>query len=204
MIAAPTDPCWYVASPTVRTSRMFPRLEPYTEAHKRYFETMLPKGVVMPKVREDIFILTEDFTVTWMLDDGTWLSLTIPAGFITDVASIPWLLTLLKKRDGVIRVAAIPHDLCYQLKELLVKLGIIKVWTEYKGWAVPQGLKWGKRESDKLFAKIMKAFNVKLSGLVYSGVRFGGWFAYWSNDPVRLYTVSLYGVDEKLRNSWND
>lgn len=194
------------APPKLYTSEMFPRLEPYTELHRAFWLSMVPPSVqkFVPPVRDGLLVLLRDFIIVWQTDDGIWHKLIIPAGFVTDVASIPLLVQLIfhMHGDGSVRAAAIPHDLLYQLKALLGEVPAL--WSLSVGGAwIHDSRPWTKSMCDKFFAKIMKAYGTPLNSLIYAGVRFGGGIAYASDDSSRFYTAALYYVPSELRNSWN-
>ncbi len=229
----------YKAGQRIFCSEMFPYLEPYTAAHELFFRQMVDNAAnrAMPEASrsERLFVLLRDFKIVWMDDDGTWYRITIPAGFLTDVASIPLLVQWLFKMygDGKIRPAALPHDLLYQMKELMRLHRVIDIYRDevvtkamtyrmegqvLRPDEVPRVMHqynngptwqhdsrvWSKENMDKFFLKIMNAYGNRLPGLTYWGVRLGGRLAYLHNDAVRHYTAALFDIDETLRNSWED
>lgn len=199
-------------------SEMFPYLEPYRSEHAAFFDKLLMKACVgrrdgnctctkhaAPKVSNGLYILLRDWVVVWQLEDGSFHKLVVPAGFVTDCASIPWIFQgpgLRMLPDGNIRPAAVAHDLLYQLQRDIVNVPAVFKWNEncYE-WERDQRAP-SKADDDKFFAKIMKAYGTRLSSLAYWGVRLGGYMAYWSKDPTRHYTMALYNVATEARNGW--
>ncbi len=84
---------------------------------------------------------------------------TIPAGFKTDLASIPGIIRWRHNPVGATILAAIVHDYLYR--------------TVTQAW---RGRKW----ADDFFLEIMAATNVEKQERleVYYGVRAGGWASY--------------------------
>lgn len=77
----------------------------------------------------------------------------VPAGFITDFASVPWPFILFVPRSGKHNPAAVLHDFLY----------------------VTMALK--RRECDVIFITAMAALDVFIpqAGVMYTAVRAGGW-----------------------------
>jgi hypothetical protein len=80
----------------------------------------------------------------------------VPAGFVTDLASIPRAFRWLLQQNGGSRRAAVLHDYLYR-NHLTTRA-----------------------EADALFRKALKAEGVNPVGgfLYWAGVRIGGWTAY--------------------------
>lgn len=188
------------------TSGMFPWLEPYTENHRRAASRALGTTLVKeapPPVShtKTLYMLMQDFTLVW-LHEGSYYRMVIPAGFVTDIASVPIVLQLppLRMRsDGPIRVAALAHDLGYQFQGDFDDTPAISRWIPAMGRWVTFRLKWPKSAVDKMFAKIMKAYRTPLGHLAYLGVRWGGHIAWHRKDPARHYTRSLYRATKAAR-----
>lgn len=69
-----------------------------------------------PKMRngEDADYLTfRPYSVSWKSQTGDWQQITVPAGFITDLTSVPWFLRWIAGRVGPWLEAAIVHDYLY-------------------------------------------------------------------------------------------
>lgn len=90
---------------------------------------------------------------------GSGNKIEVPAGFITDFASVPRGLWNIFPPWGVYGKAAILHDWLYQEQ------------------------KRTRAESDKIFLEAMKALGVSFlkRRLIYRGVRLGGWLAWRSH-----------------------
>jgi len=91
----------------------------------------------------------------------------VPAGFVTDLASIPRLLYAIFPVNGLHRAAAILHDYLYERK--IYKRSIC----------------------DKLFLEAMKSSGVSYATrtAMYIGVRIGGWLP-WNNRKNNVYVSS--------------
>ncbi len=85
-----------------------------------------------------------------------YTAITVPAGFITDLASIPRLLHPLIPVNGRHRAAAIVHDYLYATQTLT------------------------RAECDAVFLEAMEACGVRWTQrwAMYSAVRAGGWVAW--------------------------
>ncbi len=92
----------------------------------------------------------------WTLIRGKPELLEVPAGFRTDLASIPRLARSLIPQNGRHRRAAVVHDYIYREAGRHT---------------------WTRKEADKCFLEAMKVDGVpKLRALtMYSAVRIGGW-----------------------------
>ncbi len=100
--------------------------------------------------------------MVYKLDDGRLIVL--PKGFISDLATIPWLITFLIRRNGANRLAAILHDWLYSNLD------------EYP---------YTRAQADSLFRQAMAWTSVPAweRWLIWLGVRVGGWafFYNWKN-----------------------
>jgi hypothetical protein len=91
-----------------------------------------------------------------LLEPITWGDITVPAGFVTDFASVPRALWILIPPQGRHSFAAVVHDWLYQSQQLT------------------------RREADRLFRLSLRATgsgNCK-AWAMYLGVRLGGWVAW--------------------------
>ncbi len=107
---------------------------------------------------------------TWMLfqplvwevgEKGSGIFITVPEGFISDGASVPWPLNIVLNRWGRYRRAACLHDhLC-----ALIRTGH------------PSPHARTRKEADKIFSQANSASGVSLPlrGILYAGVRVGAW-----------------------------
>lgn len=199
-VAGLDDPFHYGGT-CLWTSEQFPYLEPYTNRHRNKLIVWFGhEGIKVPPAKDGLFILRRDFTFVWRRANGEWYKMIIPAGFITDIASVPWIVEVLGiSRDGRIRTAAMPHDLGYQIKELMERVPVVYKWVAEHGRYVHDRRIWPKRAWDKFFAKVMKAYRTPLSRTTYWGVRLGGWFAWWRNDPAATYTSALLNMKARER-----
>lgn len=130
-----------------------------------------------PWVTEGQYRLYAPYTYEWHGEDGILRAITIPTGFLCDLASVPrWLWTITGiTPSGLIEAAALLHDFIYRNKGKLPRYsyGMLKdgVWVDL------YGAKWGRIDGDKLFARVMREAGVSKSKrrAAYLGVRAGGW-----------------------------
>lgn len=125
------------------------------------FTTPLAYRAIVPPAGEpeDIYVLTEPFTYE-VGELGSGLTLTVAAGFITDLASVPWPLRLLFRPDGAYAKAAVIHDFLYDR-------GLVSRWM-----------------ADRIFLegmKVLKVHAVVRLGF-YVAVRACGWL-WWQKGP---------------------
>lgn len=103
--------------------------------------------------------LTEPYSYEW-LHDGVLRRLTIKAGFVTDLASVPpifWALGF--PPDGLHRAAAVVHDGLYKARGVLPSDDLVyyeaRQWSEPKGWqALPA--KYTREGADRMFGRLMR------------------------------------------------
>jgi hypothetical protein len=101
-------------------------------------------------IADKYFQLEEDYTVRVHIN-GVLQSITVPKGYITDLASIPrfvWTLTGLTP-DGLYRGAAVVHDYIYGMKN---GMGYSAVVSSDK----TQVFRLSRQECDKIFRELME------------------------------------------------
>lgn len=131
------------------------------------------------------YILVEDFWVSWTVGPRTF-RIRVPAGLITDIASIPrWVWSLFRMLpDGLYRNAALIHDAGYMWQGVFPE-----GWFQelVNGQWVDVVAKWAKNEIDRLFLRIMKACDVPhwKRNTMYYAVKVGGLPAWWRTDQTR-------------------
>jgi hypothetical protein len=105
------------------------------------------------QVGSHTFELVEPYTVVYKVDDKPWLEFTVPAGFVTDFASVPWFIWWLIPMQGDYNRAAVLHDFLYTKKTCSRFL------------------------ADALFRDVMREIGVPLwkRVVMYYGVRMFGW-----------------------------
>lgn len=98
-------------------------------------------------------------------------TITVPAGFVTDLASIPRLVWSFYPPDGPWVKAAVVHDFLY--------------YTQGDGhWGstvgVPPGRRYSRAESDDIFREAMADLGIGLWGrsVIWGAVRLGGWIGW--------------------------
>jgi hypothetical protein len=117
-----------------------------------------------------MYQLQEDYTVK-VHQKGKEISITVPKGYITDLASIPrivWTLSGLTP-DGLYRAAALVHDYIY---------GMHLHGTEYS--VLPGSVILTRSECDSIFLELIKDSGEspwKYEAMFYS-VRVFGWLFY--------------------------
>lgn len=90
--------------------------------------------------------------------DGDDFAYVVPAGFETDLASVPRLLRCVLNRNGASRRPAVLHDALYHAQTV------------------------SRARADEIFRQALKAEGVIAPGrfMYWAGVRLGGWLA-WNN-----------------------
>lgn len=92
----------------------------------------------------------------------------VPAGFVTDFASIPWpLWSFIGASWGRYGKAAVIHDFLYQ-------------HHGYEAWPKDTGVQFARWHADDIFLEAMVVLNVAgwRRRLMYRGVRWFGWLAW--------------------------
>lgn len=120
----------------------------------------------------------------------------VPAGFVTDLASVPRFLTWLVPVAGVHDRAAILHDwLCTQLAECL---RLNSRWTDTMPPATPPA---SARDTDGLFRRVLRELGVGVvrRWLMWVGVRWGALAnparrASWWRDAAAVLGISVLAV----------
>jgi len=104
-------------------------------------------------------------TLVWSLEGLG--KITVPSGFVTDLASLPWFTLFLFKRLGKHQRGAVLHDYLYRTK-----------------W-------FTKTYTDKQFNIAMKQDNVARwrRNLIMSGLAVGGWVAWAKNKSIEIAKV---------------
>ena len=119
-------------------------------------------------------------------DLGDGYSITVPARFVTDLVSRPWISALLVERWGKHGPWAILHDFGY--------------WTRIRSRA----------DMDRIYLEGMKASGVSLAKrrTIWAALRLGGWWA-WRNNAKRraagetaFYTGPLPVPGEPMPEGW--
>lgn len=109
----------------------------------------------------NVFTLSKPLYFSFEENDGTSTLITVPAGFTTDLASIPRILWPIFSPTGKYSAAAVVHDYLYKTHRI-------------------QGTKISRKTADKIFLLGMKALNVKpiKRTAMYAAVRCFG-FLFW-------------------------
>lgn len=105
------------------------------------------------------WMLLGDLVYRYKCDGLLCMTVTVPKGFVTDLASMPWAIRWLLPVNDRHRPAAVLHDFMYRDQ------------------------KTTRAEADALFYVAMEECGVPRwkRDLIYAGVRTGGWAAWKSN-----------------------
>ncbi len=111
------------------------------------------------RFKDPYWIMLNDIDWKPELGQASLPKVTVPKGFVTDLASIPPIFFSVLRPDGEYAYAAIIHDYLY--------------WTQ----VVP------REDADMVFRLAMEEFEVNpaVAFLIYKAVRWGGQFAWNSN-----------------------
>ncbi len=123
------------------------------------------------------YALEKDYTYRWSAEGWEW-TITLPAGFSGDGASIPrlaWTLTGLTP-DGLHRAGAWVHDWLYRHAGRLPPGSFCRLNEETGEW-LPVDAPWTRKQADKLFANMLAAAGVSRfrRRMMYRAVRAFGW-----------------------------
>jgi hypothetical protein len=108
-------------------------------------------------------------------EEGSKDCITIPKGFLTDLASVPWPASMLIPRSGKFNQSAVLHDFLYHILGEVFK---------------PYNLKKRTREEcDKIFLEAMRVLGVNRfkRSIMYNAVRAGGWMP-WNHHAKKNKT----------------
>lgn len=97
---------------------------------------------------------------TWELLEGyRWRDLYVPAGFITDLDSVPRIPFVYSRWQGRTVAGALVHDYLYHIQET------------------------SREMADKIFLTCMadEGVSKRYRYVIYFAVRVFGWFAWWRN-----------------------
>ncbi len=138
------------------------------------------KNVSLTIVSDRDFRLYDDIVY-----DGKYGKFTVKAGFVTDFASVPTMVSWLIPSYGKYTLAVIIHDdLCVKQKyaydmrkvnndaQLMAEFGWI--YREGEGWTPPEGLT-NSRDTDGLLRRMTRELEVPflIRWLMWTGVRWG-------------------------------
>lgn len=128
-------------------------------------------SVQMARGRDADYIVGQDYTIRFRLD-GQERRISVPAGMLTDLASVPRLARTIVDRVGPHLEAAIVHDFLYI------------AWQDLAGRGARDD---DRRFADELFLALMKAAEVKpfKRFIIYRAVKWFGSGAYERGDDPR-------------------
>lgn len=121
----------------------------------------------------------------------------VPAGFVTDLATIPWPLSILLPPDGPWARPAILHDFQYRTQPWVdYTLGLKGVDRARTRAARKENdyyleSRLTRADADGIFRRFQKEIGVSWikRNIIYYGVRLGGWLA-WSRYAAALQDPS--------------
>ena len=134
-------------------------------------------------ITDDILLLVEDYPFEWAVGLGKKkreYREIVYAGFLFDMASVPWLLRLFQDRHGIIGGPATTHDMNYEARGIFPhKHGVFQQKRGGEWIDVPTPM--SRKLADKLFLRMMKEAGMGFfrRHAAYRVVRLGGW-AYWN------------------------
>jgi hypothetical protein len=139
---------------------------------------------------EGEFVVVSPFIYQFHLK-SFWHTITVPKGFITDFASIPWLVQALPGFDvnGDSRFAAVVHDYLYCMQGMVstIKCGYLGDFGRL------EPAQFSRADCDEIFKQALRdtgrdvftrdivkgSYSGLQADLFYAGVRAGGW-QYWN------------------------
>jgi hypothetical protein len=132
------------------------------------------EAVLMRQGEDADYIVSDDYRVRYQLD-GELREITVPAGMLTDLASVPRVARWLVDRVGPHLEAAIVHDFLYI------------AWQDVVGGREP--LEDDRRFADELMRVAMEAANVGGTSrrIIHGAVRSFGGPAYETRNPRRYW-----------------
>ena len=152
----------------------------------REFKTFAenPTDPYNQSIDDDNYILKKDWDYIWK-EDGVYWKFHCKKGIIYDSASVPSLLggIIDIHPNGVLRPAALPHDLLFIWKGKNLPEGMIQRWNGLKWINVKR--EWTLKETDKLFRRINKEADKMpkwKQWVVYRTLRLGSWLPWRSDD----------------------
>ena len=144
-----------------------------------------PGGMLrLSRFREPIYFLTD--SISWRPNAGqeAYQAVTVPAGFVTDLASIPRIFWSLLRPDGDYAYAAIVHDYLY--------------WTQMRS----------REEADHILKIAMEDFEIDALTVetIYTAVRAGGQAAWVDNAKKKTHGERriLISFPQDPRTKWDD
>lgn len=131
-------------------------------------------------IAKNKYQLWENWSYTWVKDDII-RRIKIPAGFVSDGASVPrclWTITGITP-DGQIRAAALVHDFIYKYAGDLPDGSYQKLDSSKSSnlkWVDLDNI-WTRKNADRIFCRIMRECGVSKfkRRMAYRGVRMFGW-----------------------------
>lgn len=129
-------------------------------------ESLSPDELKMLKSDRQLYRLTDDFVV-----ESTYLGRTfaVPAGFVTDLASIPrFAYRVIAPDDPCIEYPSVPHDCLYKMMGNL------------------NGMTYERSDADHVLEELMELAGASwfIRKAVFSAVRIGGG-SHWNPKPYK-------------------
>ena len=138
----------------------------------------LYRAIDKVKVRRDedaLYILGADYKVSYSLDHGEPIQLTVPKGLLTDLSTVPPIARIAISRVGPHLEASIVHDFLYV------------AWQDLGRGPYRRDQVF----ADKLMRAAMKEAQVDFSDrfLIYNAVKYAGWPVFKDPNPPPRYAV---------------
>jgi hypothetical protein len=136
----------------------------------RLEEVLDASGRTVTRAGRTVWRLLEP--LEWVLDGANGTdSLVVPAGFSTDLASIPWAMRWLIPASGPWQRAAVVHDWLYS------NSGVVDVIEQWFGRRMPMTRYFDRARCDAIFMDAMREAGVDLPtrSAMWLAVRVGGW-----------------------------
>jgi len=134
---------------------------------------------IIPLHKNSYYQLRGNYSYIWE-KHGILYKLTVPSGFAYDGTSVPRILWTISGiyPDGIHRPASLIHDYIYHNKGVL-PYGI--QFTNSNGEWIPSQGRWDRRDSDRLFCRMLRELNVSKfkRRMMYISVRIFGYF-WWA------------------------
>jgi hypothetical protein len=127
-------------------------------------------------VNDSQYYLVRNYSYVYQDTRGKY-RITVPTGFVTDIASVPrfaWTLAGILP-DGLHRAAAVVHDFLYQWRGRL-RPGCLEACLSNSTW-VPSDRVFTRQDCDKIFLEAMKdagAVPWKANAMYWAVRLFGG------------------------------
>jgi len=128
-------------------------------------------------INDKEFRLKATYLYEWVYK-GDEYRIVVPAGFIYDRASVPWIGRMIGiRRDGLIEAGSVVHDFIY---ENIGRMPRGSWQHKVSGKWRNMHTIWTRRNADRMFCRIMRESGLPRwkRRMAYRAVRAGGWLAW--------------------------